>query len=145
MLPATLVVDLVSAAHPPACCDESVGSASSRPRRYKLATGEREPGRPDMLRQTVEQLTAQSKLRPRYDNFIGGEWKAPVRERYFENVTPITGEVLCAVARSSSEDIELALDAAHAAADRWAGLFGSEPELFMKAGRVAEGSAAPLG
>ena len=73
-----------------------------------------------MLRQTVEQLTAQSKLRPRYDNFIGGEWKAPVRERYFENVTPITGEVLCRVARSSSEDIELALDAAHAAADRWA-------------------------
>src|SRR4051794_25951622 len=85
-----------------------------------MATDEREPGRPDMLRQTVEQLTAQSKLRPRYDNFIGGEWKAPIRERYFENVTPITGEVLCQVARSSSEDIELALDAAHTAADRWA-------------------------
>lgn len=54
-----------------------------------------------------------------YDNFIGGKWVAPVKGQYFENVTPITGQVFTKVARSTSEDIELALDAAHAAKDAW--------------------------
>ena len=56
----------------------------------------------------------------RYDNFIGGEYVRPVKGQYFENVTPVTGEVFCEVARSTKEDIELALDAAHAAKDAWA-------------------------
>ncbi|WP_110685628.1 acetaldehyde dehydrogenase ExaC [Salinicola aestuarinus] len=55
----------------------------------------------------------------RYDNYIGGQWAAPVGGRYFENVTPVTGNVFCEVARSSDADIELALDAAHAAAPDW--------------------------
>ncbi|MBM7619284.1 aldehyde dehydrogenase [Bacillus tianshenii] len=55
----------------------------------------------------------------RYDNFIGGEWVAPVKGEYFENTTPITGQVFCEVARSTSEDIELALDAAHKAKKAW--------------------------
>ncbi|MEU5612752.1 aldehyde dehydrogenase [Streptomyces sparsogenes] len=55
----------------------------------------------------------------RYDNFIGGDWVAPVEGRYFENTTPVTGKTFCEVARSSAADIELALDAAHAAAPRW--------------------------
>lgn len=55
----------------------------------------------------------------RYDNFIGGKWVAPVRGQYMDNVTPITGRKFCEVARSTAEDIELALDAAHAAAERW--------------------------
>ncbi|WP_225835860.1 aldehyde dehydrogenase [Streptomyces sp. NK08204] len=56
---------------------------------------------------------------PRYDNFIGGQWVAPVEGQYFEDVSPVTGKVFCEVARSSAADIELALDAAHAAADGW--------------------------
>ena len=56
---------------------------------------------------------------PRYDNFIGGDWVAPVEGRYFENFSPVNGKVFCEVARSSAADVELALDAAHAAADRW--------------------------
>ncbi|WP_327435489.1 MULTISPECIES: aldehyde dehydrogenase [unclassified Streptomyces] len=56
---------------------------------------------------------------PRYDNFIGGEWVAPVEGRYFDNPSPVNGKVFCQVARSSAADVELALDAAHAAADRW--------------------------
>lgn len=56
---------------------------------------------------------------PRYDNFIGGEWVAPVESRYFDNPSPVNGKVFCEVARSSAADVELALDAAHAAADRW--------------------------
>ncbi|MBF6147750.1 MULTISPECIES: aldehyde dehydrogenase [Nocardia] len=55
----------------------------------------------------------------RYDNFIGGEWTAPVEGRYFENPSPVDGETFCEVARSSAADVELALDAAHGAADAW--------------------------
>ncbi|MHB8437665.1 MAG: acetaldehyde dehydrogenase ExaC [Acidimicrobiales bacterium] len=57
--------------------------------------------------------------RSRYDNFIGGAWVEPARGRYFENVTPVTGEPFCEVARSDEADIELALDAAHMAAPKW--------------------------
>lgn len=59
------------------------------------------------------------KLKKRYDNFIGGEWVAPVKGEYYSNLTPITGEALCEVASSSKDDVELALDAAHAAKDAW--------------------------
>jgi aldehyde dehydrogenase len=54
-----------------------------------------------------------------YDNFINGEWTAPVKGQYFDNVSPVTGRPFCQIARSTSEDIELALDAAHAAKDAW--------------------------
>lgn len=55
----------------------------------------------------------------RYDNYIGGKWVAPVAGNYFENITPITGQAFCEVARSDAEDINLALDAAHAAFKGW--------------------------
>ncbi|HLS66034.1 MAG TPA: aldehyde dehydrogenase [Pseudogracilibacillus sp.] len=56
----------------------------------------------------------------RYDNFIGGEYKPPVNGNYFENPSPVTGEVFCEIARSTKEDVELALDAAHKAKEAWA-------------------------
>jgi aldehyde dehydrogenase len=58
-------------------------------------------------------------LKSRYENFIGGHWVAPINGEYSENVTPATGEAFTEVPRSSAEDIELALDAAHAAKDEW--------------------------
>ena len=58
-------------------------------------------------------------FKERYDNYIGGEWTPPVKVQYFDNVTPVTGQVFTQAARSSAEDIELALDAAHAAKDAW--------------------------
>ena len=58
-------------------------------------------------------------FQPRYDNYIGGEWVAPAQGRYFENPTPVTGQVFCEVARSDEGDVERALDAAHAAAPAW--------------------------
>ena len=61
----------------------------------------------------------QSPFRTRYDNFIGGRFTAPVKGQYFDNITPITGAKVCEVARSTAEDIELALDAAHAAREAW--------------------------
>ncbi len=58
-------------------------------------------------------------FKSRYENFIGGEWVAPAEGNYFENVTPITGKPFCEIPRSTSADIEKALDAAHAAKDAW--------------------------
>src|SRR5512137_3146900 len=58
-------------------------------------------------------------FKPHYDNFIGGKWVAPVKGQYFDVYTPISGKVYTKAARSTAEDIELALDAAHAAADKW--------------------------
>lgn len=58
-------------------------------------------------------------FKDKYENYINGEWTPPVKGQYFENVTPITGKVFTQVARSTSEDIEQALDAAHAAKDAW--------------------------
>ncbi|MEK5148928.1 aldehyde dehydrogenase [Psychrobacillus sp. FSL K6-4615] len=58
-------------------------------------------------------------FKDKYENYINGEWTPPVKGQYFENVTPITGKVFTQVARSTSEDIELALDAAHGAKDAW--------------------------
>ena len=58
-------------------------------------------------------------LRARYENFIGGQWVAPLKGGYFENISPTTGQVICQIARSQSEDVERAIDAAHAAAPAW--------------------------
>ena len=58
-------------------------------------------------------------FKPRYENFIGGEYVPPAKGQYFENPTPVTGETFTEVARSTAEDVEKALDAAHAAAPAW--------------------------
>lgn len=55
----------------------------------------------------------------RYDNYIGGKYVAPSSGQYFENVSPVTGQVFCEMARGNADDVELALDAAHAAAPAW--------------------------
>jgi aldehyde dehydrogenase len=65
------------------------------------------------------QAVAASPFKLKYGNFIGGEWREPVNGRYFENTTPVTGGKLCDVARSDEQDINLALDAAHRAKDKW--------------------------
>jgi aldehyde dehydrogenase len=67
------------------------------------------PGHPDSL---VE-------VKPRYENFIGGRWVAPVKGGYKANLTPVTGKPFTEVPASTPEDVELALDAAHAARKNW--------------------------
>ncbi len=69
----------------------------------------------------MESLSAMtSPFKNRYDNFIGGQWVAPKNGRYMQNISPVTGQVVCEVARSDAADIEAALDAAHAARRKWA-------------------------
>lgn len=58
-------------------------------------------------------------FKARYDNFIGGQWMAPTQGKYFDNLSPIDGKPFTQAARSTAEDVELALDAAHAAFKTW--------------------------
>jgi len=67
----------------------------------------------------ISKLGVANPFKQRYDNYIGGKFVAPVKGEYFGNITPITGQVFCEVARSTAEDVELALDAAHAAKAAW--------------------------
>ncbi len=72
-----------------------------------------------MVSKILQDVAQHIAIRPQYDNFIGGKWVAPVKGRYFDNVSPINGQIVCTIARSSAEDVELALDAAHAARESW--------------------------
>ena len=72
----------------------------------------------------------------RYDNFIGGEWRAPKSGRYFENISPITGLPVSEIARSDAADIEAALDAAHTAKDAWGRTSPAERALILN--RIAD-------
>lgn len=76
----------------------------------------------------------------RYDNYIGGEWVAPAEGRYFENPTPVTGQVFCEVARSTEADVEKALDAAQAAAPAWGKTSPAERAVILNkiADRIEE-------
>ena len=58
-------------------------------------------------------------FKAQYDNFIDGKWVPPVKGEYFDNISPVDGKAFTKVPRSSAEDIELALDAAHKAKAAW--------------------------
>jgi aldehyde dehydrogenase len=68
-----------------------------------------QPGRPDSV----------VSVQPRYENFIGGKWLPPTEGKYRTNLSPATAKPICEVADSTPEDVETALDAAHAAKDAW--------------------------
>lgn len=72
-----------------------------------------------MIYQQPGQAGAIVHFKSRYQNFIGGEWKAPVNGRYMENVSPVNGAVFCEVPRSDAEDIDLAVQAAQQAFATW--------------------------
>ncbi|MBA4607096.1 aldehyde dehydrogenase family protein [Aeromicrobium sp. Marseille-Q0843] len=78
--------------------------------------------------------------KPRYDHWIGGEYVAPAKGQYFENVSPVNGQVFCEVARGTAEDIEAALDAAHAAAPAWGKTSTTERAIILNkiADRIEE-------
>jgi len=72
-----------------------------------------------MFQQALELVRSKTTIRSPFANFIGGEWVAPAKGQYFTNPSPINGQLLGEFPRSSADDIELALDAAHAARDAW--------------------------
>ncbi|WP_043440419.1 acetaldehyde dehydrogenase ExaC [Arthrobacter sp. L77] len=75
-------------------------------------------------------------FKPRYENWIGGEWVPPIKGQYFENISPVTGKAFCEVARGTAEDIELALDAAHKAAPSWGKTSAAERAMVLN--RIAD-------
>lgn len=88
------------------------------------------------------QLKPGFELKSRYANYIGGRWVPPVNGRYFENVTPITGQPLCEIPRSDEQDVELALDAAHAARYAWGHTPVTERAIVLN--RIADRMEANL-
>jgi aldehyde dehydrogenase len=72
-----------------------------------------------MSLESLKDLGVTIPFKPKYDNYIGGKWVAPVDGQYFDNISPVTGKVFCQVARSNEKDVNLALDAAHAAREAW--------------------------
>ncbi len=77
------------------------------------------------------QPNAKVDFKAQYENFIGGKWVAPVQGEYFDNISPVDGKPFCKIPRSSAQDIELALDAAHAAKDAWGKTSAAERSLTL--------------
>ncbi len=74
---------------------------------------------------------AATPFKARYGNFINGQWADPASGRYFANHSPVNGQLLCEVARSEAADVELALDAAHAAKDAWGRTSAAERAVLL--------------
>jgi aldehyde dehydrogenase len=87
-------------------------------------------------------IGAESPFKRRYDNFIGGDWVPPVNGEYFANISPIVGQPFVEIARSTAEDIEKALDAAHAAAPKWGQTSAAERALILN--KIADRIEAKL-
>src|SRR6476659_11031571 len=80
--------------------------------------------------------TAKAPFERRYGNYINGKWAEPRSGRYFENYSPVNGQLLCEIARSDANDIEDALDAAHAAKEAWGRTSVAERALILN--RIAD-------
>ena len=78
-------------------------------------------------------------FKERYDNFINGEWTSPIKGEYFDNTSPVTGGSITKIARSTKEDVELALDAAHAAFETWSKTSATErSNILLKIADIME-------
>lgn len=78
-------------------------------------------------------------FKDKYDNYIGGEWVAPLDGEYIENTSPVNGKVFCQVARSKAADIELALDKAHEAKEAWGTTSVTErSNILLKIAQIIE-------
>src|SRR5690349_4166162 len=83
-------------------------------------SGRRAPREKSMTKLEIER-PARHPFKARYGNFIGGEWREPQGGQYFDNTSPVNGQLLCAVARSDARDIDAAIDEAHRAKAAWGG------------------------
>ena len=84
-------------------------------------------------------------FKEKYGNYIGGKFVEPVNGKYFDNITPVNGKVLCKIPRSDEADINLALDAAHAAAKAWGETTVTErSQILHNIAQVMEDNLATL-
>ena len=96
-----------------------------------------------MLLEAIAKVGSKIAIRSRYDNFIGGNWVAPLDGAYFDNISPIDGKPFCQIARSNARDIDLALDHAHAAREAWGQTSVAERALILH--RIADRIEEHLG
>ena len=89
-----------------------------------------------MFQQAIDTVRAKGHAPSRYGNFIGGRWVEPIRGEYFTDHSPINGRQLAEIAKSSPEDVEAALDAAHRAKEGWARMAPAERAKILN--RVAD-------
>ncbi len=89
---------------------------------------------------TVEkEMLQKPKFKNQYENYIGGKWVAPVKGEYFENISPVDGKSFTKIPRSTSEDIEKAIDAAWEAAPSWNSSSATErSNMLLKIADVIE-------
>jgi aldehyde dehydrogenase len=88
---------------------------------------------------TEKKALVKPQFKNQYDNYIGGKWTAPIKGQYFDNISPVDGTTFTKVARSTAEDIELAIDAAWAAAPSWNNSSATErSNLLLKIADVME-------
>jgi aldehyde dehydrogenase len=93
------------------------------------------PGQPGSL----------ASVQDRYGNFIGGEFVPPSKGAYFENLSPVNGKPFTEIARSTAEDVELALDAAHGAKRAWGRTSATDrANLLSKIADRIEANLEPL-
>ena len=93
----------------------------------------------------MEKNVQRPDFKPRYENYIGGKFVAPVKGAYFENISPVDGKAFTTAARSTKEDIELALDAAHAAFPSWSKTSATfRSNLLLKIAQVIEDNLSYL-
>src|SRR6266550_2019665 len=87
--------------------------------------------------------TAKAPFERRYGNYINGKWAEPRSGKYFDNASPVTGQVVCKIARSNAQDIEAALDAAHAAKSGWGSTSVAERAVILN--KIADRMEENLG
>jgi len=87
----------------------------------------------------LQQKIVENPFKLKYGNYIGGQWKDPIAGKYFDNITPVTGGKLCEVARSDEQDVNAAIDAAHAAKESWGKTSATErSNILMKIAQKME-------
>ena len=79
----------------------------------------------------MEQIVKKPEFKSHYDNYINGEFVAPVNGKYFDNISPIDGKVFTKAAHSSTEDLELAVNAASAAFKTWGKTSATERSIIL--------------
>ncbi len=85
------------------------------------------------------------KYKEKYGNYINGKFVDPVDGKFFDNITPINGKVLCQIARSNEKDINSALDAAHAAKEAWGTTSVTErSNIMIQIAQILEDNLAML-
>ncbi|MFZ6051298.1 aldehyde dehydrogenase family protein [Halocola ammonii] len=93
----------------------------------------------EQLAETFPFVEEKVSFKSHYDNFIGGEWKEPTQGQYFDNISPLNGQAFTKAARSTKEDVELALDAAHKAFPSWSKTSAAtRSNLLLKIAQIIE-------